>query len=237
MILRAIFPLAIVLGLIACSPDSPNSGESDAGQSTTVSNVQSDSLTEAAWNMLRSNQLDHWGNTAFWNPGMEELCAYYVGQPGPEGQRIQFTDTLIWRVTDEAFVISELREQGESRLNHTGLRKGAVLEPVKLNSPPSSIELAMLLRASAFNPGKNYSLPVYDPSRFGQEGWTSVEVLVKGPEPISFQGATYQCWALQLDYADGQKDWLWYERDYPNRLVRRVTSAQETHMLKAFRIR
>ena len=233
MILRAIFPAAIILGLIACKPDS---GEAGAGSVAAPQEVPADSLTQVAWAVLCTNQLDHWGNTAFWEPEMEELCAYYVGQPGPDGDRVQFTDTLIWKVTDRGFIISELREQGKSRLNHTGLGRGAVVEPVKPNSPPSSIELAMLLRASAFNPGKTYSLPVFDQSRFGNEGWTSVEVMVKDPEPVSFQGATYECWALQLDYADGQKDWLWYERDYPNRLVRRVTSSQETHMLKAFRI-
>lgn len=234
MILRAIFPAAIILGLLTCKP-AP--GVTKGKSASVLQEAPADSLTQAAWEVLSTNQLDHWGNTAFWELGREELCVYYVGQPGPEGDRIQFTDTLNWKVTDRALIVSELRERGESRLNHTDLTKGAVLRPVKQNSPPSSIELAMLLRASAFNPGKSYSLPVYDPSRFGDRGWTSVEVMVKYPEPVSFQGAIYQCWALQLDYADGQRDWLWYERDYPNRLVRRVTSSQETHMLKAFRIR
>jgi len=99
-------------------------------------------------------------------------------------------------------------------------------------------QLPFLLRNLAFTPGKSLTCLVYPLPRRGMVNLSAplkFTIKVEKPETVAFQGEEFPCWLVTLNAADQVVEKFWFNRNYPNVMVRWENMIGESKMLKYVR--
>jgi len=99
-------------------------------------------------------------------------------------------------------------------------------------------QLPFLLRNLAFTPGKRTTCVVYPLPRRGLSKLSQplqFELHIEKPETVVFQGEEYPCWLVTLNAGETTVEKFWFNRSYPNVMVRWENMIGETKMLKYVR--
>jgi hypothetical protein len=99
-------------------------------------------------------------------------------------------------------------------------------------------QLPFLLRNLAFTPGNKTSCVIYPLPRRGLSKLPeplTFELRVDKSETVVFQEEEYPCWLVTLNAGETTVEKFWFNRSYPNVLVRWENMIGETKMLKYVR--
>lgn len=99
-------------------------------------------------------------------------------------------------------------------------------------------QLPFLLRNLAFTPGKSLTCGVYPIPRRGMPALSpplQFTIKVEKPETLVFLEEEYQTWLVTLNAGDQVVEKYWFNRNYPNVMVRWENMIGESKMLKYVR--
>ena len=99
-------------------------------------------------------------------------------------------------------------------------------------------QLPFMLRTLAFNPGNRIQLKIYPHPRRAMTGLANpltLTLTVEGSETIQFLGEDFNTWKVTLRAGGSLVESYWFNRQYPNVMVRWENMAGESRMLKYVR--